>query len=203
MAIGLLFVLLSTLLWTISEGFGSRNLVLPLPVARHHPKSGRPCNGSPCNGAVGFPGNPPVRETSKKPNTVRFAEDPQSSSSSLSVTESDQVVLGVSGTVAALIVFYSEYTLKATGCGLPAGPFGLLGAAEGVSYLLVLGLVAFSLLTKVKTGSGLPAGPGGILGAAEGLSFLAIAAGLVALAFQIADYGYIPNAIPMEGGMCS
>jgi hypothetical protein len=25
----------------------------------------------------------------------------------------------------------------------------------------------------------------------------------VVLGFQIADYGYIPNAVPMEGGMCS
>ena len=52
-------------------------------------------------------------------------------------------------------------------------------------------------------GSGLPAGPAGLLGAAEGLSFLAIAAGLVVLVAQLTNYGYIPNAIPMEGGMCN
>jgi hypothetical protein len=52
-------------------------------------------------------------------------------------------------------------------------------------------------------GSGLPAGPGGVLGAAEGLSFLAIGIGLVVLVLQITNYGYIPNAVPMEGGMCS
>lgn len=119
------------------------------------------------------------------------------------MAESDQVIVGATGTVASLIMLYSEYTLKTTGCGLPAGPFGLLGAAEGVSYLGVVALVAYSIFTKFKTGSGLPAGPGGILGAAEGLSFLATVAGLVVLGFQIADYGYIPNAVPMEGGMCS
>ena len=52
-------------------------------------------------------------------------------------------------------------------------------------------------------GSGLPAGPAGLLGAAEGLSFLAIAVGLVVLVLQVTNYGYIPNAVPMEGAMCS
>lgn len=31
------------------------------------------------------------------------------------------------------------------GCGLPAGPFGLLGATEGLSYLAVVGLVGYQL----------------------------------------------------------
>jgi len=52
-------------------------------------------------------------------------------------------------------------------------------------------------------GSGLPAGPAGILGAAEGLSFLSIAVGLTVFFLQITNYGYIPNAVPMEGAMCS
>jgi hypothetical protein len=119
------------------------------------------------------------------------------------MSEPDQAALGAAGTAAALVVFGSEFTLKTTGCGLPAGPFGILGAAEGISYLGVVALAGFSLYAKLRTGRGLPSGPGGILGAAEGLSFLAIAAGLVVLGFQIADYGYIPNAVPMEGGMCS
>ncbi|EKX41882.1 hypothetical protein GUITHDRAFT_159869 [Guillardia theta CCMP2712] len=100
-------------------------------------------------------------------------------------------------------MLWSEYTLKTTGCGLPAGPGGALGALEGVSYLWVVGLVAYSLYTKVKTGKGLPPGPGGILGAAEGLAFLAVLAGVVVLGLQIKDYGYIPNAVPTEGGKCS
>ena len=50
-------------------------------------------------------------------------------------------------------------------CGLPAGPFGLIGAAEGISYLVVIGFVASSLLSKAISGSGLPAGPRGLLGA--------------------------------------
>ena len=115
----------------------------------------------------------------------------------------DEAVLGAAGTTASLVTLYSEYTLKTTGCGLPAGPFGLVGAVEGLSYLGVVGLVAYSLYSKVRTGSGLPAGPGRLLGAAEGLAFLAAVAGLVVLGFQVVDYGYIPNAVPMEGGMCS
>ena len=54
-------------------------------------------------------------------------------------------------------------------CGLPAGPFGLIGAAEGISYLVVIGFVASSLLSKATSGSGLPAGPGGLLGAHSSL----------------------------------
>jgi hypothetical protein len=65
--------------------------------------------------------------------------------------ESDQVLLGVAGTLASVITLYSESVLKSTGCGLPAGPFGLVGAAEGVSYLGVVGVAAYSLYTKIKT----------------------------------------------------
>ena len=113
------------------------------------------------------------------------------------------------------------------------GPYGLFGAAEGVSYLIVAGFVFASFYTKVshacptaqlprrvdracrmvkyagahemqaRTGSGLPAGPGGLLGAAEGLSYLTAAAGLAVLVFQLVDYGYIPNAVPVVGGICS
>ena len=108
----------------------------------------------------------------------------------------------MSGTLASLIVFYSEYTLSQTGCGLPAGPGGIYGAVEGLSYLEVAGIFILSLINKVTTGSGLPAGKFGALGAAEGLSFLAVFGGIGVLAYQMIHYGYIPNAVPMEGGMC-
>ena len=41
---------------------------------------------------------------------------------------------------------------RSTGCGLPSGPFGLYGAAEGISYLWVVGLVGYSIYTKATTG---------------------------------------------------
>jgi hypothetical protein len=128
--------------------------------------------------------------------------DDEGNAAVLSLSKSDQVTVGVVGTKMSLIMLCSEYVLKTTGCGLPAGPYGLIGAAEGISYLGVTALAAFSIFTKVKTGSGLPAGPKGILGLAEGLSFLAIAVGVAVLLFQVFDYGYIPNAVPVEGGIC-
>jgi hypothetical protein len=67
---------------------------------------------------------------------------------------------------------YSLFVLKTTGSGLPAGFFGLEGALEGVSYLVVTAIFGWSVFTKVRTGSGLDAGPLGLVGAAEGLSFL-------------------------------
>ena len=44
------------------------------------------------------------------------------------------------------VMYWSLYTLKTTGCGLPAGPFGLFGAAEGISYLIVAGVVVAALM---------------------------------------------------------
>ena len=96
-------------------------------------------------------------------------------------TESDDelALYGAGGVFASAVVLYSEFTLKTTGCGLPAGPFGAVGAIEGISYLAVIGIAGASLATKAKTGSGLKAGPGGLLGLAEGLAFTAIVVGLV------------------------
>lgn len=107
------------------------------------------------------------------------------------------------GLIANPIMWWSLFVLKTTGCGLPAGPFGLLGAAEGISYLVVTGVVIASVVTKFRSGSGLPPGPFGLLGAVEGLSFLTALAGLAVLGLQITDYGYIPNAVPGEGSICS
>jgi hypothetical protein len=124
------------------------------------------------------------------------------------LSESDQTLLGAAGTIAALVTLYSEFTLKTTGCGLPAGPFGMVGLIEGVSYLGIVGVAAYSLYTTktTKTGkNGLPGAgrPAGLLGAAQGLSYLSIVIGLVVAVLQVTDYGYIPNAVPMQGGMCS
>ena len=55
---------------------------------------------------------------------------------------------------------------------------------------------------RKKKGSGLPGGKFGLLGLAEGLAFLALFAGVIVLFLQVTNYGYIPNAVPMEGAMC-
>lgn len=101
--------------------------------------------------------------------------------------------------------FFLHLTLTLTriGCGLPAGPGGLIGGIEGISYLGVAGLLGASAYKKSTTGSGLPAGPFALLGAAEGVAFLLVLAGVYVGVCQVLDYGYIPNAVPVEGGKCA
>ncbi|MCO5603735.1 hypothetical protein L7F22_057887 [Adiantum nelumboides] len=102
------------------------------------------------------------------------------------------------GLVANPVVGWSLFTLKTTGCGLPPGPGGAIGALEGVSYLAILGIISWSAYTKIKTGSGLPNGPFGLLGAVEGLSYLSLLAIAVVFGLQFLDYGYIPGPVPSE-----
>ncbi|KAK4426836.1 hypothetical protein Salat_1452300 [Sesamum alatum] len=104
----------------------------------------------------------------------------------------------VSGLVATPVIGWSLYTLKTTGCGLPPGPGGSIGALEGVSYLAVVGIVAWSLYTKTKTGSGLPNGPFGLLGAVEGLSYLSLLAIVVVFGLQYFEQGSIPGPLPSD-----
>ena len=85
---------------------------------------------------------------------------------------------------------------------MPPGPGGVVGAAEGVSYLATGGFVVAATAKKLKTGSGLPAGPGGVLGGAEGISFLVALVGLGVLVNQLLHFGYVPEAVPVEGGQC-
>ena len=110
---------------------------------------------------------------------------------------------GLGGVFASCVTGYSLYTLKNTGCGLPAGPGGIVGAIEGISYLGVAGLLGASAYAKKTTGSGLPAGPYALLGLAEGVAFVLALAGVYVGIAQIIDYGYIPNAVPVEGGKCA
>ena len=101
------------------------------------------------------------------------------------------------GLVANPVMWISLWCVSATGRGLPEGPFGLLGALEGVSYLVVVGFVGASLYKKASTGAGLPAGPNGLLGAAEGLSFLSVVVGLGVLAKLAGQSACVPNALPL------
>ena len=54
-----------------------------------------------------------------------------------------------SGAISIPVVLWSEWVLKQTGCGLPPGPGGSLGALDGVSYLALVGIVGYSAFTKV------------------------------------------------------
>lgn len=71
------------------------------------------------------------------------------------------------------------------GCGLPPGPYGLLGAAEGLSYLSVLGFAGAGLPARGSSGGkqGLP----GPLAVPEVLAYGALAAGLLVLASQVSS----------------
>ncbi|XP_072988832.1 uncharacterized protein [Typha latifolia] len=109
-----------------------------------------------------------------------------------------EVAAAVAGLVSCPVIGVSLYTLKTTGCGLPPGPGGSLGAVEGVSYLVVAGLVVWSIATKARTGSGLPAGPYGLLGAAEGLAYLTALAVAVVFGLQILERGSLPGPLPTD-----
>jgi hypothetical protein len=141
----------------------------------------------------------------KNPNSFKATPTPVVQSLMMSETSdtneggnSDELVLGAAGVFANVICGYSLYILKTTSCGLPPGPFGLLGAAEGISYLVVVGLFLYSAITKIKTGSGLPAGKYGLLGLAEGLTFLTVLGGIVIAGLSYTEYGFLPGFLPND-----
>ena len=114
-------------------------------------------------------------------------------------------ITGILGILASMVVLRSEFVLKTTGCGLPAGPFGLVGAIEGISYLGVVATTATAIVAATsdnKNNNDNDNNIGLLRRLAISLSVSAIIFGIFVLVLQIFDYGYIPNAVPMEGGMC-
>lgn len=106
------------------------------------------------------------------------------------------------GLVAQPIVWFSLYLVATTGAGLPAGPWGLMGALEGVSYLVVVGFVAVSVYRRIITigsspNSNPPTRKNGRMELAERLAYLTLVAGLLALSSLVADQGCVPNAKPI------
>lgn len=95
-----------------------------------------------------------------------------------------QVILTI-GLAAQPVVWLSLYTVATTGAGLPAGPFGLVGATEGISYLIVVGIVVSSFLTKSTNV------------AVERTSQVTLALALLTLASLVAQQGCVPNAKPL------
>ena len=147
--------------------------------------------------AAGFVATAPAMSR-PLPGRATLAAGPRVAPLSCVESEGDgegSLVIGaaVAGLIAQPITAWSLYTVWTTGAGLEAGPFGLLGLAEGLSFLIVPGFVFAALLTKVKTGSGLPAGPAGLLGAAEGLSFLSFIGIIVVFGLQAAGIAVPPR----------
>lgn len=90
------------------------------------------------------------------------------------------------GLVAQPIVWVSLVNVASTRAGLPAGPFGLIGALEGLSYLLVVVLAGATIVRKENT----------ILRSQQcSLGTLVLA--LLVLVKLIVDQGCIPNAKPI------
>lgn len=134
------------------------------------------------------PAAAPVRSPARRRTIIACAADGE---------EAPYTAAAAAGLVANPVMWVSLYSVATTGGGLPAGPFGLVGAVEGISYLVVVGFVGAALYSKVTTGSGLPAGKGGLLGAAEGLSFLSILAGIGVLLNLVGQESCVPNALPI------
>lgn len=98
---------------------------------------------------------------------------------------------------------YSEYALYTTGCGLPAGPGGSLGAIEGIGYLTLAIVLTWSFATKIRTGRGLPEGPGGLLATTEGFAYLLLAGGIFSAVAAIITHGGLPTGVAEAGSQCA
>jgi hypothetical protein len=99
--------------------------------------------------------------------------------------EDAKSILETLGLISQPIVWVSLYSVGTTGAGLPSGPFGLVGAVEGLSYVFVLG---FAVASLVRTPT---------LKLVESLSWLTLGAGFVILCILVAQEGCVPNAKPL------
>ena len=74
------------------------------------------------------------------------------------------------------MVWASLYRVATTGAGLPGGPFGVVGAVEGLSYLLMVGLAGSTLFPSRRKRT-----------TAQTLSVVTLAAGISTLLKLIGD----------------
>ena len=117
--------------------------------------------------------------------TQNDADEPEPNSNYLAA-------FGAVGILAQPVVWTSLYSVITTGGGLPAGPFGLIGAFEGISYLIVVALAARSVIVKKDQREDYI-----LLDYATKSSNLALIAGLVALIVVSSSRGCVPNAKPI------
>lgn len=110
-------------------------------------------------------------------------------------------IIPVVALIAQPVVWTSLYYVVTTGAGLPSGPFGLLGALEGISYLVILGFVGASWLFRSKQQSTATttssSSSGDAYEIAERLSYVSLLAGLIVLASLVVEQGCVPNAKPI------
>ena len=100
------------------------------------------------------------------------------------------------GMIAQPIVWVSLYFVASTGAGLPSGPFGLIGALEGISYLVIVAVVSKDIYRNIvgKRVENQQARP---FDSVVWLSYVSVFAGLVVLANLVLKQGCVPNAKPI------
>jgi hypothetical protein len=96
-------------------------------------------------------------------------------------------ILGTAGLVVQPIVWISLVSVATTGAGLPAGPFGLIGAIEGLSYVLVVILAGTAALREDTV----------TMPRSQQWSLATLGLALLVLVKLVADQGCIPNAKPI------
>ena len=90
--------------------------------------------------------------------TIRRSAGPSPAAiGSIKMSESLAVTITKAGIglAAQPVVWYSLFTLRTTGCGLPSG--SIVQTLEGSSYLVVAGFALAGLATRVRKGAGLEA----------------------------------------------
>jgi hypothetical protein len=120
-----------------------------------------------------------------------------------------------SGLLAQPIIWASLVSVKTTGAGLPSGPFGIVGAVEGISYLLLLGWAGAGAWRRLRqndededdnlslSSSSSSSSSSSIKSSqslawlVENLSALSLVLGLLVLVSLVIDEGCVPNAKPI------
>lgn len=144
--------------------------------------------------------SPTFPHFSKRPSHVQRRRPPHAS---LKLTPQQQKLVSAIAIPSLPILAYSELTLLRTGCGLPAGPYGLIGAAEGVSYLVISAIVILSLYSKFSTRTETAnKEEGNIISFIEAVSLFLAVSGLAIAAYTAVIYGGLPNAVPGVGSRC-
>ena len=118
-----------------------------------------------------------------------------------------QTAEGLSYTVVAGFALASVVTRVTTGSGLreaeldaaAADVAALKAAAANNPADRLASQRAQASMAKAEAVAGLPSQ---VLNAAEVLSLVTAVVGLIVLALQIVEYGYIPEALPLEGAVC-
>lgn len=126
---------------------------------------------------------------------LNFGNNEESSSSSFGPLL-DQMKTAI-GLISQPVVWTSLFFVATTGAGFPAGPFGLLGALEGLSYLVIVGTVSSSVYRKITNEDESFASRSRLSLMVEPLSYATLFVGILTLASLAVQQGCVPNAKPL------